>query len=59
MLEWRADEKDEKEKGEDEKRRSFAFYRLPEEIRRDPDPLRRILERYEPEDESDLGSWDW
>lgn len=59
LLEWRADEGAEKGRGEGGKHRSFDFHRLPEEIRKDPDPLRRILERYEPQDGSDPGWWDW
>ncbi|HUX39670.1 MAG TPA: hypothetical protein VMV83_00770 [Rectinemataceae bacterium] len=59
MLEWRADENAKEAKGKGGKRRSFDFHRLPEEIRKDPDPLRRILERNEPDKEDDIDSWDW
>jgi hypothetical protein len=40
-------------------RRSLLMIRLPEEVRNDPDPLRRILERNGMDSEPDTGFWGW
>jgi hypothetical protein len=40
-------------------RHSFLLIRLPEEVRNDPDPLRRILERNRPDSEPDTGFFGW
>ena len=40
-------------------RRSLLFIRLPEEIRNDPDPLRRILERNGKDSKPDTSFFGW